>query len=88
MKIHESIMKHPSYLRFYVGSILLMVEALHERNVVYRDLKPENILLDEEASGQMEIWQSVNFPMFLSAVQNLSRFLQTVTPDAPTFGHW
>eukprot|EP00434_Breviolum_minutum_P004860 symbB.v1.2.004287.t1/scaffold220.1/size262620/11 len=33
---------------FYVGSILLMVEALHERNVVYRDLKPENILLDEE----------------------------------------
>lgn len=69
-------MKHPSYLRFYVGSILLMVEALHERNVVYRDLKPENILLDEEASGQM------------SAVQNLSRFLQTVTPDAPTFRHW
>ena len=37
---------HP---RFYVGSILLMVEALHERNVVYRDLKPENILLDSEA---------------------------------------
>lgn len=36
-------------LRFYAGSILLMVEALHERNVVYRDLKPENILLDEEA---------------------------------------
>lgn len=33
---------------FYVGSILLMVEALHERNVVYRDLKPENILLDSE----------------------------------------
>ncbi|CAK9107464.1 cGMP-dependent protein kinase [Durusdinium trenchii] len=33
---------------FYAGSILLMVEALHERNVVYRDLKPENILLDEE----------------------------------------
>ena len=38
-----------------MGSILLMVEALHERNVVYRDLKPENILLDEEASGQIEI---------------------------------
>lgn len=26
-----------------------MVEALHERSIVYRDLKPENILLDEEA---------------------------------------
>ncbi len=55
MEIHESIMKHLSYLRFYVGSILLMVEALHERNVVYRDLKPENILLDEEVPGQIEI---------------------------------
>lgn len=81
-------MKHPSYLRFYVGSILLMVEALHERNVVYRDLKPENILLDEEAHGQIEIWQSVYFLMVLSAVQNLSRFLQTVTPHAPTVSHW
>ena len=35
--------------RFGVGSLLLMLEALHERNVVYRDLKPENIMLDAEA---------------------------------------
>ncbi|CAE7026881.1 egl-4 [Symbiodinium sp. CCMP2592] len=33
---------------FCVGSLLLMLEALHERNVVYRDLKPENIMLDAE----------------------------------------
>lgn len=45
---------HP---RFYVGSILLMVEALHERNVVYRDLKPENILLDSEAHATITKFQ-------------------------------
>lgn len=32
--------------RFYVGCVLLGLEALHGAGVVYRDLKPENLLLD------------------------------------------
>jgi serine/threonine protein kinase len=28
--------------------LILGIEHLHERNVLYRDLKPENILIDED----------------------------------------
>eukprot|EP00923_Selenidium_pygospionis_P034312 GHVN01059863.1.p1 GENE.GHVN01059863.1~~GHVN01059863.1.p1 ORF type:complete len:781 (+),score=76.66 GHVN01059863.1:1512-3854(+) len=34
--------------QFYLGSIILAIEYLHERNIAYRDLKPENILLDHQ----------------------------------------
>jgi len=34
--------------RFYVASLVLMMEHLHERNIIYRDLKPENVMVDEE----------------------------------------
>jgi cGMP-dependent protein kinase len=34
--------------RFYTGCLALMLEHLHEREIIYRDLKPENIMVDEE----------------------------------------
>lgn len=33
--------------KFYIGSLILCLEYLHTKNIVYRDLKPENIMIDD-----------------------------------------
>ena len=36
----------PATVQYYVGCIILALDYVHSRGVVYRDLKPENLLLD------------------------------------------
>lgn len=33
-------------VRFYMAEIIIALEKIHEKNIMYRDLKPENILID------------------------------------------
>ena len=34
--------------KYYISSIILAIEELHNENTIYRDLKPENIIVNSD----------------------------------------
>jgi len=57
-ELHGAIRQIPTVLsraqaQFYAGSLVIVLEELSDRNIVYRDLKPENVMLD--AQGYLKL---------------------------------
>lgn len=52
-ELHGAIRQIPTVLsrahaQFYTGSLVVILEELSDKNIVYRDLKPENVMLDQQ----------------------------------------
>ena len=48
MILHHVGLLTNSDSQFYIASMILILQYLHERDIIYRDLKPENIMVDRQ----------------------------------------
>jgi serine/threonine protein kinase len=51
LEIYETFSENVA--RIYIAEILLALEALHKRCIIYRDLKPDNVVLDANGHAML-----------------------------------
>ena len=59
-------------VQFYGAEILLALEDLHRRDILYRDLKPDNVLLDQNGHARL-----ADFGLAAERIKNNSTFAKS-----------
>ena len=54
--------------KFYLQEILIAIEELHKRDIIFRDLKPDNIVLDEDGHALL-----TDFGLSKEGIQNFHK---------------
>ena len=56
------------YIKIWASQIVLALEELHNKDIIYRDLKPENLVLDKDGNLQL-----IDFGLAKKGANNLTR---------------
>jgi len=58
--------------RFYISQVILAIEDLHRRGIIYRDLKPDNIVLDKYGYAKL-----ADFGLSKEGMQDIDNFTKS-----------